>query len=294
MAAGDLTVSMEAGKRDDLGEVQHALNQLKANLSAIVLDVRGQIGGMMDAAREISSGNMDLSRRTELQAASLEQTAATMDQLTSTVTGNADASVRALELVKEAQTAASDGGKIAVRVEETMAGINTASQRIADITGVIDGIAFQTNILALNAAVEAARAGEAGRSFAVVATEVRNLAQRCAASAREIKVVVETSVAQIAEGTDLVSRTTSQMRAIDAAVHRVSAIISEVANASSEQAEGIRQVNQAVAHLDGSTQENAALVEQAAATALRLAERADVLDEAVRLFTVEGAAKVAV
>jgi aerotaxis receptor len=288
MAAGDLTVSMEAGQRDDLGEVQHALNQLKANLCAIVLDVRGQIGGMMDAAREISSGNMDLSRRTELQAASLQETAATMDQLTSTVTGNADASVRALGLVREAQDAASDGGKIAIRVEQTMAGISTASQRIADITGVIDGIAFQTNILALNAAVEAARAGEAGRSFAVVAAEVRNLAQRCAASAREIKVVVETSVAQIAEGTDLVSQTTRQMRAIDAAVHRVSAIISEVANASSEQAEGIRQVNQAVAHLDGSTQQNAALVEQAAATALRLAERADVLDDAVRLFTVSG------
>jgi aerotaxis receptor len=240
----------------------------------------------MDATREIASGNMDLSRRTELQAASLQQTAATMDQLTATVKGNADASVRALDLVKDAQAAASDGGKIAIQVEQTMAGINTASQRIADITGVIDGIAFQTNILALNAAVEAARAGEAGRSFAVVATEVRNLAQRCAASAKEIKAVVETSVAQIAEGTDLVSRTTSQMHAIDAAVQRVSTIIGEVANASSEQAEGIRQVNQAVAHLDGSTQQNAALVEQAAATAQRLAERADVLDDAVRLFTV--------
>jgi aerotaxis receptor len=286
MAAGDLTVAMEPGARDDLGDVQRALNQLKANLAAIVLDVRGQIGGVMDATREIASGNMDLSRRTELQAASLQQTAATMDQLTATVKGNADASVRALDLVKDAQAAASDGGKIAIQVEQTMAGINTASQRIADITGVIDGIAFQTNILALNAAVEAARAGEAGRSFAVVATEVRNLAQRCAASAKEIKAVVETSVAQIAEGTDLVSRTTSQMHAIDAAVQRVSTIIGEVANASSEQAEGIRQVNQAVAHLDGSTQQNAALVEQAAATAQRLAERADVLDDAVRLFTV--------
>jgi aerotaxis receptor len=292
MAAGDLTVPMEAGRRDDLGDVQRALNQLKANLTAIVLDVRGQIGGMMDSAREISSGNMDLSRRTELQAASLQQTAATMDQLTTTVKSNADASVRALDLVKEAQVAAGDGGKIAIQVEQTMAGINTASQRIADITGVIDGIAFQTNILALNAAVEAARAGEAGRSFAVVATEVRNLAQRCAASAKEIKAVVETSVAQIAEGTDLVSRTTTQMRAIDAAVDRVSTIILEVANASSEQAEGIRQVNQAVAHLDGSTQENAALVEQAAATAQRLSERADVLDEAVRLFTVAGPTEV--
>ncbi|SAK70743.1 methyl-accepting chemotaxis sensory transducer with Pas/Pac sensor [Caballeronia calidae] len=287
MAAGDLTVEMpDIARRDDLGDVQRALGQLKANLAAIVFDVRGQIGGMLDAANEISSGNTDLSRRTEMQAASLEQTAATMDQLTTTVQGNADATVRALELVKEAQAAADDGGRIASQVEQTMAGITAASRRIADITDVIDGIAFQTNILALNAAVEAARAGEAGRSFAVVATEVRNLAQRCAASAKEIEGVVATSVAQIAEGTNLVSRTTSQMRAIDEAVNRVSTIIMEVAKASGEQADGIAQVNQAVAHLDDSTQQNAALVEQAAATAQRLAERAVVLDEAVRLFTV--------
>ncbi|WP_175940786.1 PAS domain-containing methyl-accepting chemotaxis protein [Caballeronia sp. BCC1704] len=286
MAAGDLTVDMPAARHDDLGDVQRALGQLKANLAAIVFDVRGQIGGVLDAARDIASGNTDLSRRTELQAASLEQTAATMDQLTTTVQGNADATVRALELVKEAQSAAEDGGRIAGQVERTMAGITAASRKIADITDVIDGIAFQTNILALNAAVEAARAGEAGRSFAVVATEVRNLAQRCAASAKEIENVVATSVAQIEEGTNLVSRTTSQMRAIDEAVHRVSTIIMEVAKASGEQAEGIAQVNQAVAHLDDSTQQNAALVEQAATTAKRLAERAVVLDEAVRLFTV--------
>lgn len=267
-----------------------ALNQLKANLAAIVSDVRSQITGMLDAAREISSGNVDLARRTELQAASLEETAATMDQLTTTVQANADASVRALDLAKDAQAAAAVGGKIAGQVEQTMAGITAASRRIADITGVIDGIAFQTNILALNAAVEAARAGEAGRSFAVVAGEVRTLAQRCAASSKEIKSVVEASVTEIAQGTELVARTTSQMRAIDEAVSRVSSIIVEVANASSEQAEGIRQVNQAVTHLDGATQQNATLVEQAAATAQRLAEQADVLDEAVRLFTVAEAA----
>jgi aerotaxis receptor len=286
MAAGDLSVEMPPGHHDDLGDVQRALNQLKANLAAIVFDVRGQIGGVLDAAREISSGNTDLSRRTELQAASLEETAATMDQLTTTVQGNAEASERALELVREAQAAAGDGGRIASQVEQTMAGITAASRRIADITDVIDGIAFQTNILALNAAVEAARAGEAGRSFAVVASEVRNLAQRSAASAKEIEGVVAASFAQITEGTHLVARTTSQMRTIDAAVHRVSEIILEVAKASSEQAEGIRQVNQAVAHLDDSTQQNAALVEQAAATAQRLEEQAGVLDEAVRLFTV--------
>ncbi|MFL9866695.1 methyl-accepting chemotaxis protein [Paraburkholderia fungorum] len=289
LAAGDLTADLVIARHDDLGDVLQALNQLKANLAAIVYDVRAQITGMLDNAREISSGNVDLARRTELQAASLEETAATMEQLTTTVQANADASVRALDLAKDAQAAASVGGKIAGQVEQTMAGITAASKRIADITGVIDGIAFQTNILALNAAVEAARAGEAGRSFAVVASEVRMLAQRCAASSKEIKSVVEASATEVALGTELVGRTTSQMRVIDEAVSRVSSIIVEVANASSEQAEGIRQVNQAVSHLDGATQQNAALVEQAAATAQRLAEQADVLDEAVRLFTVAAA-----
>ncbi|MFL9963528.1 methyl-accepting chemotaxis protein [Paraburkholderia sediminicola] len=286
LAAGDLTTDLEIARHDDLGDVLQALNQLKANLAAIVYDVRAQITGMLDNAREISSGNVDLARRTELQAASLEETAATMDELTTTVQANADASVRAPDLARDAQAAAAEGGKIAGQVEQTMAGITAASRRIADITGVIDGIAFQTNILALNAAVEAARAGEVGRSFAVVAGEVRMLAQRCAASSKEIKSVVEASASEVAAGTELVARTTSQMRAIDEAVGRVSSIIVEVANASSEQAEGIRQVNQAVSHLDGATQQNAALVEQAAATGQRLAEQADVLDAAVRLFTV--------
>ncbi|SEE96895.1 methyl-accepting chemotaxis sensory transducer with Pas/Pac sensor [Burkholderia sp. WP9] len=286
LAAGDLTADLQIARHDDLGEVLQALNQLKANLAAIVYDVRAQITGMLDNAREISSGNVDLARRTELQAASLEETAATMEELTTTVQANADATVRALDLARDAQAAAAVGGKIAGQVEQTMAGITAASQRIADITSVIDGIAFQTNILALNAAVEAARAGEAGRSFAVVASEVRMLAQRCAASSKEIKSVVEASTTEVAAGTELVARTTSQMRVIDEAVGRVSSIIVEVANASSEQAEGIRQVNQAVSHLDGAMQQNAALVEQAAATAQRLAEQADVLDEAVRLFTV--------
>ena len=289
MAAGDLTADLAIARHDDLGDVLQALNQLKANLAAIVSDVRAQIGGMLDAAHEISTGNLDLARRTEMQAASLEETAATMEQLTTTVQANADATVRALDLVKDAQSAAATGGKVALQVEQTMAGITEASKRIADITGVIDGIAFQTNILALNAAVEAARAGEAGRSFAVVASEVRMLAQRCAASAKEIKQVVDTTVHEVAQGTELVARTTAQMAVIDQAVARVSSLIVEVANASSEQADGIGQVNQAVSHLDSATQQNAAMVEQAAATAQRLAEQADVLDEAVRLFTVAGA-----
>jgi aerotaxis receptor len=293
MAAGDLTAEPPEGGNDDMGEAVRALRQLQANLTAIVLDVRGQIRGVIDASREMSSGNLDLSQRTEEQATSLQQTAATMDELTRSVQGNADATVRALDLVKQAQAAAADGGRIASQVEDTMLGITTASQRIADITGVIDGIAFQTNILALNAAVEAARAGEVGRSFAVVASEVRNLAQRCAASAREIKEVVQTSVAQIAAGTELVERTTRQMATIDAAVHRVAEVIHEVADASGNQANGILQVNQAVSQLDGATQQNAALVEQAAATAARLSERAAVLDEAVRLFTLAPAGAVA-
>ncbi|SAL09282.1 methyl-accepting chemotaxis protein [Caballeronia telluris] len=287
MASGDLTVETQAGAEGDLGDVQRALNQLKANLSAIVFDVRGQIGGLLDSAREISSGNTELSRRTESQAHSLQDTASAMEQITAAVEGNADASARALDVVREALAAADDGDRIASQVEEKMAGINAAARRIADITDVIDGIAFQTNILALNAAVEAARAGEAGRSFAVVASEVRNLAQRSAAAAKEIEGVVKASAAQIEAGTGLVARTTSQMRAIDAAVNRVSAIILEVANANSEQALGIRQVNQAVANLDDATQQNAALVEQAAATAQSLVDRAGVLDAAVRLFTVK-------
>ncbi|MDR8398317.1 methyl-accepting chemotaxis protein [Paraburkholderia sp. USG1] len=288
MAAGDLTAQMTVAGRDDLGNVLQALNQLQANLTAIVFDVRSQIDGMLATAREISDSNVDLARRTELQGASLEETASTMEELTTTVQANADASTRALELARDAHAAAAEGGSIAGQVERTMMGITEAARRIADITGVIDGIAFQTNILALNAAVEAARAGESGRSFAVVAGEVRTLAQRCAASAKEIRQVVEASVNEIAQGTELVARTTTQMRNIDEAVSRVSSIIVEVAHASGEQAEGIRQVNQAVSHLDGATQQNAVLVEQAAATAQRLVDQADVLDEAVRLFSVGG------
>jgi aerotaxis receptor len=238
------------------------------------------------AANEIAAGNVDLSGRTESAAASLQQTAASMEEITSTVTQSASAAKQADDRAVSASQVASRGGVVISEVITTMSEIEHASVKISDIIGVIDGIAFQTNILALNAAVEAARAGEAGRSFAVVAGEVRMLAQRCAASSKEIKSVVEASASEVAAGTELVARTTAQMRAIDEAVERVSSIIVEVANASSEQAEGIRQVNQAVSHLDGATQQNAALVEQAAATAQSLAMQADVLDEAVRLFTV--------
>ena len=290
MAAGDLTVAMSVSRNGDFADVQGALNQLKANLGAIVLDVRGQIGGVVDSAREMSSGNADLARRTEMQAASLEETAATMEQFTTSVKANADAAASALGLAREAQDAAALGGEIVGHVERTMSGITSASKRIADITGVIDGIAFQTNIIALNAAVEAARAGDAGRSFAVVATEVRMLAQRCAESARQIKSVVDLSVAEVSQGTKLIDRTASQMKVIDESVRRVLKIIDDVANASDEQAKGISQVNQVITHLDSATQQNAALVEQATATSQRLIDSAQVLDETVRLFTITGSA----
>jgi aerotaxis receptor len=290
MAAGDLTADMSVARNGDFADVLSALNQLKANLGAIVLDVRGQIGGVIDSAREMSSGNTDLARRTEMQAASLEETAATMEQFTATVKANADAAASALGFAREAQDAAALGGEIVGHVERTMSGITSASKRIAEITGVIDGIAFQTNIIALNAAVEAARAGDAGRSFAVVATEVRMLAQRCAESAKQIKSVVDLTVAEVSQGTELIDRTASQMKVIDETVRRVLGIIDDVANASDEQAKGITQVNQVITHLDGATQQNAALVEQATATAQRLIDSAHVLDETVRLFTIAGAA----
>jgi aerotaxis receptor len=286
LAAGDLNAELALDRHDDLGHLQRALQQLKANLAAIVLDVRAQITGVTEAANEIGSGNGELSRRTEMQAASLEETAATMDQLTATVQANADASERALDLARAAQDAASKGDQMVSSVEQTMDGITTASKRIADITSVIDGIAFQTNILALNAAVEAARAGEAGRSFAVVATEVRNLAQRSAKAAQEIKSVIEASTTEVDKGSLLVAQTAAQMHAIGEAVERVTAIIVEVANASSEQADGIRQVTQVVAQLDSATQQNATLVEQSTSTAQNLNAQAVVLNDAVRLFSV--------
>lgn len=286
IAKGRLDERIENRGTNEIGRLFAGLAAMQSSVASTVKTVRETSDSINFGADEIASGNADLSARTENQAASLEETASSMEELTATVRQNAEHAREANTLAGDALAATSRGSGVVDDVVEKMRGIAASSDKIAEIISVIDGIAFQTNILALNAAVEAARAGEAGRSFAVVATEVRNLAQRCAASAKEIEGVVATSVAQIAEGTSLVARTTSQMRAIDEAVHRVSTIIMEVAKASGEQADGIAQVNQAVAHLDDSTQQNAALVEQAAATARRLAERAVVLDEAVRLFTV--------
>jgi len=290
LAAGDLTADLQIARHDDLGDVLQAMNQLKANLAAIVYDVRAQITGMLDNAREISSGNVDLARRTELQAASLEETAATMEQLTTTVQANADASVRALDLARDAKAAAAVGGKIAGQVEQTMAGITAASRRIADITGVIDGIAFQTNILALNAAVEAARAGEQGRGFAVVATEVRNLAQRSAAAAKEIKVLIGDSVEKVEAGSRQVDDAGATMNEIVTSVQHVADIMSEISAASQEQSSGIEQVNLAITHMDEVTQQNAALVEQAAAAAQSMQDQAANLSMVVSVFKVDAGA----
>lgn len=290
IAAGDLRRAVVVRSRDEMGQLMEGVAKMQKSLIDTVRTVRAGSESIATATRQIAAGNIDLSSRTEEQASALQETASSMDELTGTVRQNADNARQASALAANASEIANKGNAVVSQVVGTMGDINQSSAKIADIIAIIEGIAFQTNILALNAAVEAARAGEAGRSFAVVAGEVRMLAQRCAASAKEIKEVVEASVNEVAQGTQLVARTTAQMRSIDEAVARVSSIIMEVANASGEQAEGIRQVNQAVSHLDSATQQNAALVEQAAATATRLVEQADVLDEAVRLFTLPSVA----
>ena len=285
MAAGDLTVLIPPGRKGELGLLLKALKQLKANLAAMVSDVRQEIGGMKVATYEIVSGNLDLSQRTESQAASLEQTAASMDEFSATIQANADASTSVLALVREASLATQGGGELIHEVEKTMSGIMKSSQRVTEITDVINQIAFQTNILALNAAVEAARAGPAGRGFAVVASEVRSLAHRSAESAREIASVLAQSAKEVATGARLVQRSSESMGLILSAVERVAAMVHEVARASGEQARGVSEINRAVEHLDRTTQQNAALVEQAASAAQSLSGQADVLSEAVQLFT---------
>jgi len=289
MAAGDLTVAIPQGRKGELGLLLKALAQLKANLAAMVSDVRQEIGGMKSATRDIVSGNLDLSRRTESQATSLEQTAASMETFSTTIRANAAASENVLALVQEASLATQGGGELIHEVEKTMSGIMKSSQRVTEITDVINQIAFQTNILALNAAVEAARAGPAGRGFAVVASEVRSLAQRSAESAREIASVLAQSATEVATGARLVQRSSESMSLILSSVERVAAMAHEVADASGEQARGVSEINLAVEHLDQTTQQNAALVEQAASAAQSLAGQADVLSETVQLFTLTAA-----
>jgi methyl-accepting chemotaxis protein len=258
------------------------------SLHATVGRVRAGTETISVAARQIAAGNMDLSARTEAQASALEQTAAVMEQLTGTVRQNADNAQQANQLALSAAGVARQGGEAVARVVTTMTAIRHSSHKVADIVGVIDGIAFQTNILALNAAVEAARAGEQGRGFAIVAAEVRNLAQRSSGAAREIKGLIAEAVASIDGGGQLADEAGATMRKIVASVQQVTDIMGQIATASSEQSDGIEQVNQAICQMDEATQQNAALVEQAAAAAASMQEQAHAMLQEMRLFKLAG------
>ena len=288
VAAGDLTVRMQGHSRDEIGQLQQALGKMIASLSTIVAEVRTSVNTIATASGEIAAGNIDLSSRTEQQAGSLEETASAMEELTSTVRQNADNARQANQLAGSASDVATEGGQVVGQVVETMHAINDSSRKIVDIISVIDGIAFQTNILALNAAVEAARAGEQGRGFAVVASEVRTLAQRSAAAAKEIKELIDNSVNKVEDGSKLVAQAGSTMDQVVASVRRVTDVVGEISAASSEQSEGIGQVNQAITLMDEATQQNAALVEEAAAAAQSLQDQAQRLEQAVAFFRVEG------
>ncbi len=289
---GDLTRRLDThGSTDELGRISAAFNRFVDKVEHVMLDIREASHTIHAATRDIASGNMDLSQRTESQASSLEQTAAAMEQLTSSVRHNADNAHEANELSQSASEIAGRGGAMVEQVVQTMSAINASSQKIVDIISVIDGIAFQTNILALNAAVEAARAGEQGRGFAVVASEVRSLAQRSATAAKEIKVLISDSVEQVRAGEQTVSEAGSTIRSVVESVRKVSDVVAEITTASREQSQGIQQTNDAVAHMDQATQQNAALVEEAAAGAQQLQEQAARLAEVVALFRLRDAAR---
>jgi methyl-accepting chemotaxis protein-1 (serine sensor receptor) len=286
LAAGDLTGAIQPAGNHETQQLLQALLRMQDSLAATVLGVQRNARQVADASAQIAQGNQDLSGRTEMQASSLQQTAATMDQLGSTVRNNADNARQASQLAQAASGVAAQGGTVMGQVVQTMAGINDSARRIADIIGTIDGIAFQTNILALNAAVEAARAGEQGRGFAVVASEVRSLAQRSAAAAREVKGLVTASVERVDEGTALVGRAGSTMDEIVASIGRVSDIVGEISAASAEQSAGVSQVGQAVTQMDQATQQNAALVEQSAAAADALRSQSQQLVQSMAVFRV--------
>ena len=284
VAAGDLTTRIEVRSNDETGLLLGALREMNASLARTVGEVRQSTATIATASGQIASGNFDLSGRTESQASSLEQTASSMEQLTGTVKQNADNARQANQLVISASSVALRGGAVVAQVVQTMGSIKDSSRKIADIIGVIDGIAFQTNILALNAAVEAARAGEQGRGFAVVAAEVRGLAQRSATAAKEIKGLIDDSVAKVDGGGALVDEAGQTMGLIVTSVKQVADIMAEITSASQEQSIGIEQVNQAIAQMDEMTQQNAALVEQAAAAAQSMLDEAATLSRSVSVF----------
>ncbi|CAB3764782.1 methyl-accepting chemotaxis protein [Paraburkholderia solisilvae] len=296
IAQGDLTRSIHVKSRDEMGQLLQGIANMQERLLQTVRNMRGGSEAIATATRQMAAGNADLSARTEQQAASLQETAASMEELTSTVKHNADNAQQASQLAATARHVTLEGNQIIGQVVDTMTGIGDSSGKIAEITSIIEGIAFQTNILALNAAVEAARAGENGRGFAVVAAEVRSLAQRSSSAAKEIKDLIGTSVDRVRSGTELVARAGSTMEQISQSIERVHDIVGEISAASLEQSRGIEQVNQAVSQMDHVTQQNAALVEEAAAAATSLEEQAGHLRAAVVSFKVEqgGTAALAV
>jgi len=292
IAAGDLSAHIETQRADEIGDVQRALSRMTEGLRGLVGTVRQTADSLSIASQEIAHGNHDLSQRTEATASNLQQTASSMAQLTHTVSQSADAAAQANQLASSAAAVAQRGGQVVSQVVATMHDISASSRKISDIIGVIDGIAFQTNILALNAAVEAARAGDQGRGFAVVAGEVRTLAQRSAQAAKEIKALIGSSVDRVETGAQLVHDAGSTMSEIVASVQRVTDIIGEITAAASEQSGGIGQVNQAVSQLDQMTQQNAALVEQSAAAAESLKDQARQLAGMVAAFRLQDAAAI--
>ena len=288
IASGDLTQPIAVTSDNEIGQLQHSLRDMKDSLAQIVGKVRAGTDTIFNASQHIASGNMDLSARTEQQAASLEKTAVAMQQITDGVNTSAHNASQASGLAVTASEVAVRGGAVVAQVVDTMDSINASSRKINDIIGVIDSIAFQTNILALNAAVEAARAGEQGRGFAVVASEVRSLAQRSAAAAQEIKSLISDSVNKVGAGTQLVHQAGQTMNEVVDSIRSVSAIVTDIANASAEQTTGIARVNGAISEMNHVTQQNAALVEEAAAEAQSLQDQAAHLEQLVRAFKLPG------